>query len=49
MHHDIASCGAGVSQNCAQYATSSWSLGGVILLALIVGIGILVFRTDRRR
>lgn len=47
--HNIAGCGAGVSQSCSQYAASGWSPGAFALLAVIVIIIGAVVMIGRRR
>lgn len=49
MSHLLAGCGAGVSQSCSQYATSSWSGGGILLGLVIVLVVVLGVRFLRRR
>lgn len=44
MNHILAGCGAGVSESCSKYATSSWSGGGILLGLAFVAVVIIVLR-----
>lgn len=50
MNHILAGCGKGVSQSCSQYATSSWSGGGILfgLVLILIVVAVIAFARRRR-